>query len=90
MKGVTLKIKSTKRPGLAAHMGMIELYNGTLKALREQDHEQAVVYLPVLTSKLEATCGRGWFKLPTTGSEPLDREIEKANRYLTGRVADLR
>lgn len=69
---------------------MIDLYNKALEALRKGDHARALEVVPQLTPKLEATCGRGWFKLPTTGDEPLDREIEKANRYLTGRVADLR
>ena len=71
-------------------LSLVSLYNGSLAAIRKGEHEQVASYLPDLTSKLEAVCGRGWFKLPPTGNEALDREIEKANRYLTGRVADLR
>jgi len=71
-------------------LSLVSLYNGALAAIRKGQHEQVASYLPDLATKLEAVSGRGWFKLPLTGNEALDREIEKANKHLTGRVADLR
>ena len=67
-------------------MSPIELYNTISAALRTGDHDKAAELLPTLTTKLDALCGRGWFKFPDVGDETVDALIAAANRHMTGPV----